>query len=93
MYLEKPDGSSDIGSNPDVDYKVIWTTSGRYGKLSGGQTTITNNNTNRITYTVTDDDTKEATETIKARLYAKKKADPESAYMQFPIPYPSMAES
>jgi len=80
LYLEKPDGTSEIGSSPDFDYKIVWTTSGRYGKLSGSQTNVTNFNNNRITYTVFDDKTKEATETIKARVYAKKKSEPESAY-------------
>lgn len=80
LYLTKPNGSSEIDNSPDFDYKVIWTTAGKYGRLTGSKTTITNYNTGRMTYTVFDDKTKEATEAITASVYAKRKSEPESAY-------------
>lgn len=81
LYLVKPDGTSGIGSSPDFDYKIVWTTGGTYGKLSGNKTSVTNYNNNRITFTVFDDKTKEATQKVSARVYLKKKSEPESAYI------------
>lgn len=87
LYLEKTNGTNTIVSNSSTDYKVIWTTAGTYGKLNGttikSVTTLTMYNTNSAFYECFDKDTKNATETIKARIYSKAKSAPESEYLIF----------
>lgn len=87
MYLEKPDGSNNIAPNSTTDYKVIWTTAGKYGKLNAkditGVKTVTLYDDNSVYYECLDKDTKEGTETINARVYSKAKSEPESAYKIF----------
>ncbi len=85
LRLMRKDGVSDIGNNSDFDFKIVWTTAGRYGKLAGreteGQTTITTYNDNEMWYDCTDDQTKEAEETVEARIYFKEKGDEEYLLM------------
>jgi hypothetical protein len=87
LYLEKPDGSNNISPNTTHDYKVIWTTAGKYGKLNAkditGVKTVTLYNDNSVYYECLDKDTKEAVETISARIYIKAKSEPENAYGLF----------
>ena len=87
MYLLKPDGSNNITPNDTIDYKVIWTTAGTYGSLNSedvkGVKTLTLYNDNAAYYECLDKDTKEASETLTARIYAKAKSDPESEYKLF----------
>jgi hypothetical protein len=87
LYLEKPDGTNTIAPNNTQDYKVIWTTAGKYGKLNGvgvtGVRTLTVYDDNSAWYECFDKDTKEATETIKVRIYSKAKGDPETEYKIF----------
>jgi len=79
LYLVRQDNVVDIAPNSQLDYKVIWSTAGKYGKLLGRETeastTVTDYDYNSSWYTVTDDKTKEATETITARIYVKAKDD------------------
>ncbi len=70
MYLTNSDGTNPIINSAAVQYKVEWSTSGSYGHFAGGvqQSTTSVNN---ITYIATDEDVKEATENITARIYFK----------------------
>lgn len=87
LYLEKTQGYNGISANDSIDYKVVWTTAGSYGKLSGRETytqaSVTQYNDNWIIYECLNDQVKEATETIRAKIYRKRKAEPESAYLLF----------
>lgn len=87
LYLLKPDGSNNIAPNSTADYKVIWTTAGKYGKLNAkditGVRTLTLYDDNSAYYECLDKDTKNATETITARVYIKLKGEPESEYRLF----------
>jgi hypothetical protein len=87
LYLEKADRSSDITTNSLRDYKVIWTTAGKYGKLNGKDitnvTTLTTYNDNEVWYECLDKNTKAAVETVSARIYSKDKSAPESEYKIF----------
>lgn len=79
LYLVRLDNVSDIAPNSQLDYKVIWSTAGKYGKLLGRETeaatTVTEYDYNSSWYNVTDDQIKEATETVTARIYVKAKDD------------------
>ena len=87
LYLEKTQGYNGISANDSIDYKVVWTTAGSYGKLSGRETytqaSVTQYNDNWIIYECLNDQVKEATETIRAKIYRKRKSEPESAYLLF----------
>jgi len=87
LYLEKPDGSNNIRPDKDYSYKVIWTTSGTYGKLYAKDIsavkTLTLYDDNSAYYDCLDKTTKTGTETINARIYIKAKAAPESEYKLF----------
>ncbi len=70
LHIEPTDGSVMDFS----DKKVVWTTGGQHGKLKGPggfSTTITSFGDNSIHYECTDKDTKQATEKVYARIYAK----------------------
>ncbi|MBO9657284.1 MAG: hypothetical protein J7527_00500, partial [Chitinophagaceae bacterium] len=78
LYLLRTDNVNNIKPNPDNDYKVVWSTAGKYGVLSTTETegtTATTYDLNSVAYECTDDQTKEATETIKARIYVKAKSE------------------
>lgn len=85
LYLENIDVETKI-PNSYADYKIIWTTAGKYGKLNGigfnsvNVNTLTEYNKNSATYECLDKDTKTATETINVRIYSKAKNAPESEY-------------
>jgi|GEM_PF-701573 len=85
LYLEIPKGGIPIQPNNDIDFKVVWSTAGKYGGLYGKDidnvTTMTTYDDNRAWYDCTDKDTKEGTETIYARIYSKSKE--ESDYSLF----------
>lgn len=87
MYLKKLDKLNEIGADPTVDWKIVWTTAGSYGKLSGGgvtnATTVTVYNLNSANYKCTDDQTKSATEKIYAKIYMKAKSAPASEYVLY----------
>lgn len=87
LYLEKTKGWNSIEANDSLDYKVVWTIGGKYGKLSGRdiytQNSITQYNDNWIIYECLDDKTKEAVENVQAKIYRKAKSEPESAYLLF----------
>lgn len=87
LYLEKTKGVNDIVPNDSVDYKVVWTTSGKYGKLSGNGTgnvnVLTVYNSNKAMYECLDKDTKEGVENVKVLIYRKKKTESQSEYMLF----------
>ncbi|WP_336517002.1 hypothetical protein [Pollutibacter soli] len=84
MKLNKVDKKNEIGADPDVDWKIVWSTAGKYGKLLGpgvdNMTTITQYNTNSISYECQDDDTKEAVEKISAKIYSKLKIETEYVF-------------
>jgi len=79
LYLEIPTGGIPIQPNNDTDFKVVWTTAGKHGKLFGKDidnvTTLTTYNDNKVWYDCTDKDTKQGTETIYARIYSKSKEE------------------
>lgn len=74
LYLKKPDGTNDIVSNRVLDYKVVWSTDGRYGKFEGSQLSISTLG-NAATYIAEDDEARNALENITARVYFKLKKD------------------
>lgn len=74
LYLKKPDGTNDIVSNSVLDYKVVWTTEGRYGKFEGSQVSVSTLG-NAATYIAVDDEARNAVENITARVYFKLKKD------------------
>jgi hypothetical protein len=81
MSLKRIDKAAGIGADPNIDYKIVWTIGGKYGKISGpgvnGATTITLYNNESATYECTDDQTKEGTENIQASIYMKQKSETE----------------
>jgi hypothetical protein len=86
LYLEVATGGIAIQPNNDVDFKVVWSTAGKHGGLYGREnvnavTNLTTYDDNQVWYECTDKDTKEGTETIKARIYVKQKG--ESDYRLF----------
>ena len=85
LYLEIPKGGIPIQPNNDIDFKVVWSTAGKYGGLYGEDidnvSTMTTYDDNKAWYDCTDKDTKEGTETIYARIYSKSKE--ESNYSLF----------
>lgn len=89
LYLEPINSRvTAIASNPDREYKVVWTTSGKHGGLAASQngqtmSTVTTYDTNDIWYECTDDKTEEAMETVRARIYSRDKNDPESTFGLF----------
>jgi hypothetical protein len=87
LYLLKPDGGNDIKPNNDVDYKVIWTTDGKHGKLHGKDArsikTLTVYNDNAAWYECMDKDTKEGTEIINVKIYSKPKSASDNEYVIF----------
>lgn len=78
LYLVRQDNVIDIPNNL-LDYKIVWSTAGKYGKLLGKETdpstTVTVYDDNSAWYDCTDDKTKEASETVTARIYVKAKDD------------------
>lgn len=89
LRLEPINNGSQIGPNGDSDFKIVWETAGTYGALnwgsSNGTTNITSYNRNTVQYECTDDKTKSATESVTARIFAKKKGAPESEYALFDL--------
>ncbi len=87
LRLKKVDKKNEIGSDPDIDWKIVWSTAGSYGKLLGpgidDVTTLTILNDNTASYECKDDKTKEAVEKISARIYMKQKSAPASAYILY----------
>ncbi|MGN6416550.1 MAG: hypothetical protein ACTHMC_03590 [Pseudobacter sp.] len=77
MYLERLDGVNDIKPNSQIDFKIVWTTPGKHGGLSApdleNAKTVTTYDKNTVTYSCKDEDVKQSTETIKARIYSKRK--------------------
>ncbi len=73
MHLVRPDGSNVIANDPHLDYKVIWNTTAKHGKFTGGQSNITTYNQNKITYRALDRFTPEGTEEVTARIYSSEK--------------------
>ena len=75
---------STIGTDPDWDYKIVWETAGVYGGFDLGYTGIEPNmttyNVGSIKYVCEDDKVKNASETVSARIYARKKGRPDSEY-------------
>lgn len=81
LYLELYNGDVVVKPNTERDYKVIWTTAGKYGKLLDAQdvysTTLTAYDDNGMAYECQDDQVKNKEEIIKARIYSKAKGETE----------------
>lgn len=73
LNLIRVDGFNPFENTSAYDHKVVWTTSGRYGKLQGGHNTVTTYNTDNISYEALDKDVRDATENFTARIYFKPK--------------------
>lgn len=84
LYLEHVSGKIDIKPNDTIDYKIVWSTAGTYGKLygkgSGPSTSLSVINDHEIWYRCTDDKTKKAEEIITAKIYTKKQGTSDDAY-------------
>ena len=89
LRLEPINKGVEIGPNADTDFKIVWETAGTYGALnwgsSNGARNITSYNRNTMQYECTDDKTKTATESVTARVFAKKKGAPDLEYQLFDI--------
>lgn len=75
LNLERVDGFNPFEDTSVYDHKVVWSTSGAYGRFSGGLTTVTTYNSDSITYEALDEEVEDATETLTARIYFKLKDD------------------
>ena len=74
LYIEKPDGSDLISNNPELDFKIVWTTPANHGALNGSSNNWTNYNDNRMIYSCFDKTAMNSQETIAARIYGKLKS-------------------
>ena len=87
LHLELPNNEVILKPNAFVDYKIIWTTEGRYGKLLDARdvysNTLTTYDDNMMWYECQDEKAINKVETIKARIYSKHKNEPESEYKLF----------
>lgn len=69
LYLERTDYVNDIITIPNtIEYKVEWSTPGKYGKFDGVNNNATTNK-NSINYQALDDKVKEGIENITAKVY------------------------
>lgn len=68
LYLERSDNVNDIVSTSALEYKVEWSTDGKYGMFDG-KNTIATTRGNAINYQALDGDVLEGIEDIKASIY------------------------
>jgi hypothetical protein len=68
LYLERSDNVNDIVSTGALEYKVEWSTDGKYGMFEGSSKIATTRG-NAINYQALDGDVLEGTEAIKASIY------------------------
>ena len=68
LYLERSDNVNDIVSTSALEYKVEWSTEGKFGMFDG-KNTIATTRGNAINYQALDGDIKEGVEEIKASIY------------------------
>ncbi|MFY0714045.1 hypothetical protein J1D01_10240 [Seonamhaeicola sp. NFXS20] len=80
LKILRPDYTEDVTNNPQLDYKIVWRTSGIYGTFSGGDKTITTYNSNVINYKALDEDVEHGVESVSAHIYGKLKSEPNSGY-------------
>ncbi len=84
LTIIKTNGEKAMVEGPTIEYKTVWRTAGKYGKLmrfnTEGQTVITTYNDDKMWYACTDDETEEAEEKVTATIYWKQKDEPESDY-------------
>lgn len=74
LYIEKPDGTDQITSNPELDYKIVWTTPANHGVLDGLSGNYTTYNDNKMIYSCFDKTARNSKEVITARIYGKLKS-------------------
>ncbi|WP_262247568.1 hypothetical protein [Parapedobacter soli] len=75
-----------IENDPENDYRISWSTAGKYGALSGDGTShvkTLSTTANSIVYECVDNETKSGTEYISATIYVKPKGQPDSEYQLF----------
>lgn len=70
LKLLNADGTNPIIQGNGVEYKVEWSTPGKYGSLDGNTKTYVTPK-NSVIYTATDEDVVSATENITARVFFK----------------------
>lgn len=80
LKILRPDYTEEITNNSQLDYKIVWNTSGTYGTFSGGDKTRTFYNNNAITYKALDEDVEHGIESVTAYIYGKLKSEPDSDY-------------
>ncbi|REG83556.1 hypothetical protein [Algoriphagus antarcticus] len=68
LYLERGDNVNDIVSTSALEYKVEWSTEGKFGMFDG-KNTIATTRGNAINYQALDGEIKEGVENIKASIY------------------------
>ena len=83
LYLERKDGVVDIAPNPNIDYKIIWSTTGKFGKLEGRHNNITKYDINSIVFENLDEEVIKGTDKVFARIYSKPKS--ENDYILFDV--------
>lgn len=74
LYIEKPDGTNLISSNPELDFKIVWTTPANHGALNGTSDNYTTYNDNKMIYSCYDKTAMNSQETVSARIYGKLKS-------------------
>lgn len=74
LYIEKPDGTNQISSNPELDFKIVWTTPANHGALNGTSDNYTTYNDNKIIYSCFDKTAMNSQEVVTARIYGKLKS-------------------
>lgn len=74
LYIEKPDGTNQITSNSELDFKIVWKTPANHGALNGTSDNYTTYNDNKIIYSCFDKTAIDSQEVITARIYGKLKS-------------------
>jgi hypothetical protein len=84
LRLEPVNNGTPIGPNDQTEFKIIWETAGAYGSLNLGShanaKNVTSYNVGKIQYECVNDEVKNATETITARIFGKKKGASDLEY-------------
>lgn len=83
LYLEPVNADIPaIGPGSERNYKIVWSTTGKHGGLSSGALkTATVYNENTMVYECTDDNTRQGSETVTARVYSREKGDESAAFI------------
>jgi len=82
LKIFKPVNEDVISQNPSLDYKIVWSSSGRYGNFKEESTRY---NTNSITYDCIDTDVMNGVEQVTAHIYGKLKTEDNNGYELYDV--------